>query len=622
MRIGVHPYSRPRSGAPVSGSPPSVSPAAQRIAAWLNVAVCTSPSPSSDGDQILFLNDEGGKPELWSVPTVGGTTRRLFGGTERVGAVLPSPSTSGAIVAVDRGGDEHWQLEFLPDVSRPVTGSVPLTDRPKVIHSPGGWRDDGSSFVFTSNSRDPRFFDVHELTVGAPAHPQLLWPCDGWCDVVDVRGGEVLVVRRPTNLDGDLWVLGPGGGRHLNPHEGEQTVASATLAGGIVYAATNPGREFCALARYRPGAANHEFLRQYDGDLEMVRASPDGRWLALVLNRAGWSDTRVFEIATGEERALNSGPRGVVGSIRWLPDSSGFVYDMSSHEGIEIFRRLLATGKERRLAASSRPVPLHLPAPRLASFAASDGVTIPYWEYVPLNGKAKGCVLWIHGGPEGQARPAFSPTVEFLVGEGWRVVAPNVRGSTGYGRTFVHLDDVDRRLDSVRDLAELVQRLVREGKGSPGKFGIVGGSYGGFMVLAATSRYPELWGAAVDLVGIANFVTFLEETGPWRRALREAEYGSLAHDRELLTRLSPIHMADQIRAALLVIHGRNDPRVPLREAEQIVGVLKELQRDVELLVFDDEGHGIVRRPNRVLAWSRAVEFLEQHLLDGPAGGPG
>ncbi len=281
-------------------------------------------------------------------------------------------------------------------------------------------------------------------------------------------------------------------------------------------------------------------------------------------------------------------------------------------EGVEVYRRSIETGKPRRLTTSTFPVPARVGEPKLGTAHAVDRVVLPYWEFEP-SGPAKGTVLEVHGGPESQARPTLNRFRQFLVSEGWRVVVPNVRGSTGYGRTFVHLDDVRKRMDSVRDLRDLVEHLVRQGRAERGRVAVMGGSYGGFMVLSALATYPELFGAGVDIVGIANFVTFLEETGPWRRALREAEYGRLDRDREFLASISPVHHAAQITAPLLVVHGRNDPRVPAREAEQIVATLRGLGRTVELMMFEDEGHGIAGRANRERAYGRIAEFLTEQL---------
>ena len=188
-----------------------------------------------------------------------------------------------------------------------------------------------------------------------------------------------------------------------------------------------------------------------------------------------------------------------------------------------------------------------------------------------------------------------------------------MRGSSGYGNRYVHLDDVELRMDSVRDLAAGAEWAAHSGLADPPRIGVMGGSYGGFMVLAALTSYPELWAAGVDIVGIASFVTFLENTGPWRRHLREAEYGSLERHRPLLEEISPLGKVDRIVAPLIVIHGANDPRVPVSEAEQLVAGLRERGRPVEYLRFEDEGHGLAKLRNRLVAYPRIAEFLQAHL---------
>jgi dipeptidyl aminopeptidase/acylaminoacyl peptidase len=193
---------------------------------------------------------------------------------------------------------------------------------------------------------------------------------------------------------------------------------------------------------------------------------------------------------------------------------------------------------------------------------------------------------------------------------GYAIFFPNVRGSTGYGKAYTHLDDVELRMDSVRDLAHAAKWL--RGRGHE-RVAVMGGSYGGFMVLAALTEYPELWSAGVDIVGIANLVTFLENTGSYRRGLREPEYGSLEKDRAFLESISPIHKAGNITAPLMVIHGKNDPRVPVGEAEQIVERVRENGGTVEYLLYEDEGHGLAKLKNRLDAYPKIADFLEEHL---------
>ncbi|HTT34644.1 MAG TPA: alpha/beta fold hydrolase [Thermoplasmata archaeon] len=599
--------------------PSAASPVAEELRRWLALPLVAQPSVTSDSERVLFLSDETGVPRPWVVGFRGGPTAPLWPGTERVAGVVASPAGPRAIVAADAGGNEHWQLYRLEgtDPATEAGAVVPLTHDPSVIHRPGRWRPNGRHFLFASNARDRRYFDIQELDATMGGAPRPLFAEDATLSVADASENRALVVRANTNLDVDLILLDGERRLHLNPHAGEMTVLDAAIGPDAVYAAANPDREFTALVRFRPGGGRPEFLRDYpDGDVEIVRPCPVGSSVAISINRKGWSEVRLVDPVGGEDRVFNSGPRGVVSSIDWAPDGSAFAFAVGSIDGTQIFRRDIATGKERRLAGPSA-VPVPLPPPVARELLARDRVRIPYLELEP-KGTARGTIVWVHGGPEAQARPGFAPVVECLVGRGWRLVLPNVRGSTGYGRTFVHLDDRRRRMESVGDLADLVAELVRRGKATPGRIGLVGGSYGGFMVLAGASAFPELWGALVDVVGIANFVTFLEKTGPWRRALREAEYGSLAEDREFLESISPVRTADRIRAPLLVLHGRNDPRVPLAEAEQITRAVKAHGRPVELLVFDDEGHGLVRRENRLTGWTRAVEWLERHLAAGGA----
>jgi len=584
-----------------------------RLRRWLELPQATSPAVASDGTTVLYLSDESGYLQPWAVPRTGGTSRRLRATPERVGALLPSPKGPGVVLFGDVGGNEHWQLRLL-DLEEPNAPLIELTRAPATVHGSATWDSGGERLFYTSNARDPRFFDVFSLNPGRPEPPQCWLAEDSYLTVLDARDGRLLVGRNRTNLDVELLLLSRDGPpRLLNPHAGEQSVLAAGVGSDAVYAAANPQRERTALMRLREGTAGPEFLREYAGDVELLRVAPDGRGVLLSVNREGWSETHFFDPGTGEDRPLLSGPKGVVGSLSFLPDGTGYVYDVSYSEGHDVFYRSLETGKEKRLTRPRNPLPAHPVEPRLGSIRASDGVSVPYLEYARPDRPSRGTVLYVHGGPESQARPAFAPLVQFLVGEGWRVVAPNVRGSSGYGRTFLHLDDGRLRMDSVRDLRELVDSLERLGKAPRGRVVVAGGSYGGFMVLASLTTYPELFAAGIDIVGIANFLTFLEKTGPWRRALREAEYGSLTRDREFLRELSPLFHADRIRAPLLVVHGRNDPRVPFAEAEQIVSTLRRLGRPVELLEFGDEGHGLHRREHLLQTWSKAVEFLDRYL---------
>jgi len=246
-------------------------------------------------------------------------------------------------------------------------------------------------------------------------------------------------------------------------------------------------------------------------------------------------------------------------------------------------------------------------------FKSFDGLPIPGLLYVPAGySDPRPAVVKVHGGPEGQARPAFDPVVHYLISRGFAVYEPNVRGSTGYGRKFAALDDGRLRFDAVTDLAHAAKFLREDGRVDADRLSLLGGSYGGFMVLAGLAFHPELWSAGVSICGIANFRTFLEHTGPYRREWRAAEYGDPVKDAEFLDRISPVHHANRIKAPLLVIQGANDPRVPVSEAEQIVDAVSLTGGTAEYLLFNDEGHGIVKLDNRLKAWEAVVRFLENY----------
>jgi dipeptidyl aminopeptidase/acylaminoacyl peptidase len=253
----------------------------------------------------------------------------------------------------------------------------------------------------------------------------------------------------------------------------------------------------------------------------------------------------------------------------------------------------------------------------LSRFISFDGLSVPYFKYLPKGIKPENgwpAIFIIHGGPEAQMLPSFNPVIQFFVSSGYAIIAPNIRGSAGYGRKYLDLDNKEKRLDSIMDIKHLALHLRTDNDIDNDKLIIYGGSYGGFAVLSAMTEHPEIWAAGIDVVGISNFVTFLQNTAAWRRKHRESEYGSLEHDMDMLKSISPIHKIDNISAPLFIIHGDNDERVPLSEALQIYKILTDKGLQTQLLRFSDEGHGITKLKNKIVAYSQIVEWLEDTVL--------
>ncbi|MEV6495565.1 prolyl oligopeptidase family serine peptidase, partial [Actinoplanes sp. NPDC051633] len=251
--------------------------------------------------------------------------------------------------------------------------------------------------------------------------------------------------------------------------------------------------------------------------------------------------------------------------------------------------------------------------PTLCSFPAHDGLELTGWLFRPAGEGPHPTVLWFHGGPEAQERPGHGPLFQSLVNRGIAVFAPNVRGSSGFGRTFVNADNLELRYDGIRDVATCVEYLVEAGVADPGRVGCMGRSYGGYLTLAALVTYPSLFAVGIDVCGMANFETFYRHTEPWIAAAAVSKYGDPVADAELLRDLSPITRIDRLRTPLMVVHGENDSNVPVIEAEQVVASLRERGVEHRYLLFRDEGHELLHRSSRATYLREVVEWLTTHL---------
>jgi dipeptidyl aminopeptidase/acylaminoacyl peptidase len=347
--------------------------------------------------------------------------------------------------------------------------------------------------------------------------------------------------------------------------------------------------------------------------VEAAVADPAGRRLVVVVNEGAFDSVRLIDLETGEEDARPQLRAGLISrdnttdasqQLRWTPDGRALLLAWESPTSpAEILELPTST---RWTRAGGDPLP-GLLMPKQVSYRSFDGLEVPALHY-RLGEGARPTVVLFHGGPEGQSRANFNPVIAMWNAAGFDVLAPDVRGSTGYGSTYDSLDDRELRWNSVRDGCEAGRWLRNTGQAS--QLVAMGGSYGGFMTLAVLVEAPELWDAAVDIVGIADWHSFFKNTSGWRRAVRVAEYGEPeSTDGEFLARFSPLRRAAEIRAKLLIIHGRNDVRVPVSEAVQI----QDAVPGSELLVFDDEGHGIVRHANRLRAYGRALAFVRERL---------
>ncbi len=603
------------------------------IERYLNIRSATSPALSPTGDQIAFLTNISGTPQVWMVGAQGGWPDQMTFFPDRVDFISWSPNGSGLIFGKSIGGDENAQLYWMaPDGSQIRA----LTSEPKVRYNFGGWSHDGKKISYASNQRNRDFFDIYVMDVAAGS-ALLVYQQDGsnapvaWS--IDGRRLVVSHANEQLSLDNDLYLVDIAAKTvtHLTPHEGAAQFSDVRFMpdGHSLLFTTDDKREFQSLAQMDLATRRVDILDDTQWDVAGIEVSDNGGMLAYTLNRDGFSELYVRRLNTdGKPLITDPGPKGmpvklpgkgVVGGLSFSRDgrklalvfngarfnADVWIYDLQTRTVRQVTRSSLAGIPQSSFVE-----------PELIHYKTFDERMIPAWYYRPRNTPANDSlpvIVSVHGGPEGQALPTFSAVDQYFLARGYAILVPNVRGSTGYGKTYTHLDDVQKREDSVKDLAAAVDWLKSRGGADPGRIGVMGGSYGGYMVLAAITLYPEIWSAAVELFGIANFETNLKRTSGYRRKLREREYGTLEKDLEFLRSISPIYKVDRIRAPLFVLQGKNDPRVPYTESEQIVKALRDRNRPVEYILFEDEGHGFVKLNNRLFMYPKIVEFLDKHM---------
>ena len=602
------------------------------IERYLNIRAASSPTLASRGDRVAFLMNVTGTPQVWSVAAAGGWPEQLTFYTDRVDFVKWSPDGTGIIFAKARGGDENAQLFWMsPDGARVRQ----LTDAPKIRYNFGAWSADGRRISYASNKRNPNFFDIYTMDVATGAE-SLVYQQDGSnAPAAWSHDGRFIVISRASDtlsLDNDLYLveLASKGVTHLTPHTGGAAQfgdVHFTRDGRALLLSTNVAGEWQSLARMDLATRKIESATNATWDTDASEMSADGRLLAYALNREGFSELYVRKltdagVGNNKDTPVQLPGKGVVVGLEFSGDGRTLAFTFTgARHNADVWLYDLKTRKLQQVTRSSRAgIPqTSFVEPELIRYKTFDGREIPAWYYRPRNIQINGVehplpvIVSVHGGPEGQERPSFNPTYQYFVSRGYAVLAPNVRGSTGYGKTYTHLDDVKLREDSVKDLAAAVDWLKTSGGADSRRIAVMGGSYGGYMTLAAITLYPELWAAAIELFGISNFETNLRNTSGYRRKQREREYGTLANDLEFLRSVSPIYKVARIKAPLLVFQGKNDPRVPYTESEQIVKALRDRNAPVEYTLFDDEGHGFVKLTNRLVVYPKIVDFLERHM---------
>jgi dipeptidyl aminopeptidase/acylaminoacyl peptidase len=580
---------------------------------------------SPDGRKVLVGSNQTGVFNAFAIPVDGGKPVQLT--DSKVSAIQPIgyfPHDERFLYTSDQGGNEQNHLY----VQSPDGKVRDLTPGDKLKAEFMGWARDDKSFFLSTNERNASVFDVYEMTLDGYER-KLLYKNEG-----DYLPGAVSPDRRYVALaksvtnaasDVDLYDRTTGKITNLASHAdaGAEVANSGedfSPDGKSLYYTTDKGSQFAYLVRYDLATGQRTEVTRPKWDVQGAGFSRDGRWFTISINNDAKTELQVFQAAGMKPVKLPAMQADITG-INFQPNGSLMAFYAESAGPRDLYVSDLTTGKVRQLthALNAAIDAKDLVPPQVVRFKSFDGTEIPGLLYKPLTAspaaKVPGLVV-VHGGPGGQSRVGYSGLTQYLVNHGYAVYAINNRGSSGYGKAFYAMDDRKHGEGDLDDCVATKRMFAATGWVDPGRIGILGGSYGGYMVLAALAFRPKEFAAGVDLYGVSNWLRTLESIPAWWGPTRDSLYKELGDpkaDADYLRKISPLFHADQIERPLIVLQGENDPRVLKAESSEIVDAVKKKGVPVEFLLFPNEGHGFARRDTQEKAYAATLTFLDKYL---------
>jgi len=578
---------------------------------------------SPDNSKVLVSSNESGVFNAYSIPVDGGTPEQLTSSTDNSVFVLGYfPEDERFLYTSDQGGDELNHI-YVREPDGTVTDLTPGRGHKAVFY---GWAWDDESFYVGSNERDRRFFDIYEYALDGYDRTMVFENDEGYefaCASPDRK--YIALSKTLTSTDSDIYLYDTESKEItlITEHEGEIVHSPQTFSpdGAGLYYLTDEGSEFLYLAKYDLRSGAKEKVLEEDWDLLYAYLSKRGRYMVVGVNEDARTELRVYEPSTMKSVRLPELPDAEISSVTLSRDEAHMCfYASSGRMPSDLFYYRMSGGRARQLTRSLNPKirPEHLVEGRVVRFESFDGLEIPGILYKPHQASEREkipALVYVHGGPGGQSRVGYSALIQYLVNHGYAVFAINNRGSSGYGKTFFRMDDRKHGEGDLDDCVWSKKMLAGTGYVDPERIGILGGSYGGYMVLAALAFRPQEFAAGVDIFGVSNWVRTLRSIPPWwesfRRAL-EVEMGDF-DDEEYLRSISPLFHAGNIVKPLIVLQGANDPRVLKVESDEIVEKVRANGVPVEYIVFQDEGHGFLKTRNRERGYEAILRFLDEHL---------
>jgi len=612
---------------PITTAHTTTTPKRYTIEQFMATTSLGGASFSADEKRVLFHSNQSGIFNAYTLSITGGTPQPLTQSMlDTTYSVSFFPNDDRILFSRDKSGDENSHLYV-----RELNGAEKdLTPGDKVKASFFAWHPDGITFYVSSNERDPKFFDLYRFDAKTYAR-SMIYKNDQAYALAAISRDEKWIALNKTNtsLDSDIYLfdVAKNETKHLTPHTGAITFNAATFdpASARLFFLSNEGSEFTGLRTYDLASGNIKAHEKADWDVVYTYFSQDGRFRVTGVNQDGSTVIRIVEGAAEKPVALPTLPGGEIRGVSFSRSgnrmafyvngdrspSNLFIYDFISKKVSQLTQSL---SKEINSA--------DLVEAQVVRFKSFDGMVIPSIYYKPHEASANHkvpAVVYVHGGPGGQTTRGYNAQIQYLANHGYAVLGINNRGSTGYGKTFFAADDRKHGREPLWDCVEAKTFLASLGYIDPERIGIMGGSYGGYMTLAALAFRPEAFKVGVDIFGVSNWLRTLESIPPYWESFRKSLYeeiGDPVKDKDMLIAASPLFHAKEIRRPLFVVQGANDPRVIKPESDEIVEAVKKNGVPVEYVVFPDEGHGFSKKKNQMEANQKILEFLDRYLKKG------
>ena len=581
---------------------------------------------SADDSRILFHSNESGIYNAYSVPVTGGKPTQLTQSKETTQSVSFFPNDDRILYTRDQGGNEQNHLYV-----RSLDGSErDLTPGEKLKAQFAGWRPDGKVFYVLTNERDPKAFDLYRYDADKYERT-MMYKNEKVLDVAAISRDENWIALNKTNttIDADIYLFDVAKGelKHITPHKGNVKYNAETFdpQSKRLFLLSDEGSEFTSVRTYDLATGAMKEHEKADWDVVFTYFSRDGRFRVTGVNQDGRTTVRVVEGLDEKPLKLEGIPAGELRTVRFGNKGRQIAFYVNGDRApSDLYVYDLASRKATRLTKALNPEinADDLVDTQVVRFKSFDGMVIPSIYFKPQLATPANrvpAVLLVHGGPGGQSTRGYNSLAQFLANHGYAVLAINNRGSSGYGKTFFAADDQKHGREPLWDCIEAKTYLASLGHVDPAKIGIMGGSYGGYMVLAALAFRPESFKVGVDIFGVSNWVRTLESIPPYWESFRLALYqeiGDPTKDKEMLIAASPLFHAKNIIRPLYVVQGANDPRVIKPESDEIVEAVKKNGVPVEYVVFPDEGHGFSKKANSIKAYQSILEFLDKYLKNG------